>query len=336
MLKIPSCPSSPLRQRLSQTRRLSFDWIYSRYKLPRSTESHSWSPGPGSPLWFQVWAQWNSSGEKEDMELAVWKWRIKQWDFAQVKSVYLVNDIELFCHGKDEKDVIFCQLFSQKCQRGIILQRKVERSIVGKFCANTPYIEPLGKRAEKNVAALLTPDLCLAVLWHHWETWFVPHDKANSIRIFWISFCLEGGRNWHARTACSHKSEPSRQMWIALLINVENKRWVFPRKLQLCKHHFLCLLMEILLCFISQIAVWVQFRGSTDHLCRGAVLAVVVQVTLPVVGLDQASEPPVQSEMRHVVGGEHQEVVGLLSPSYLLLFIADRLKFSLELLRLVE
>lgn len=63
--------------------------------------------------------------------------------------MYLVNDVQLFCHCKDKKDVIFCQLFSQKCQRGIILLRKVERSIVGKFCATTPYIEPLRKQAEK-------------------------------------------------------------------------------------------------------------------------------------------------------------------------------------------
>lgn len=61
----------------------------------------------------------------------------------------------------------------------------------------------------------------------------------------------------------------------------------------------------------------------TDHLCRSTVLAVVVKVTLSVVGLNEASEPPIQSEVRHVIRGEHQEVVGLLPPAYLLLFTAD-------------
>lgn len=73
----------------------------------------------------------------------------------------------------------------------------------------------------------------------------------------------------------------------------------------------------------------------TDHLCRSAVLAVVVKVTLSIVGFNEASEPPIQSEVRHVISGEHQEVVGLLPPADLLLFTADRLQFSLELLRLV-
>lgn len=61
--------------------------------------------------------------QKDGMELAAWEWRIKLWDFANltVKSAYLVDDIQLFCHCKDKEDVIFCQLFSQKCQRGIIL-----------------------------------------------------------------------------------------------------------------------------------------------------------------------------------------------------------------------
>lgn len=243
---------------------------------------------------------------------------------------YLVNDIQLFCHGKDKKDVIFCQLFSQKCQRGIILQRKVERSIVGKFWGNTPYIEPLRKRAEKNVAALLTPDLCLAVLWHHWETWFVPHDKANSI---WISFCLEGGRNWRARTAYSHKSEPSDRCESPFLIKAENKRRVFPLQTAAVRASFpLPPHGNTAMFYFTNSRLIAVPRGrcrSTDHLCRGAVLAVVVEVTLSVVGFDQASEPPVQSEMRHVVGGEHQEVVGLLSPTYLLLFMADRLQFSI-------
>lgn len=108
-------------------------------------------------------------------------------------------------------------------------------------------------------------------------------------------------------------------MWTILLINTENKRWVSPHKQQ----HLLCFLMERVYFII------------TDHLCRSAVLAVVVKVTLSIVGFNEASEPPVQSEVRHVIGGEHQEVVGLLPPAYLLLFTAHRLQFSLESLRLV-
>lgn len=65
------------------------------------------------------------------------------------------------------------------------------------------------------------------------------------------------------------------------------------------------------------IVVLKEDHGSTDHLGRGAVLVVVVEVTLSVVGFNEASEPTVQSEVRHVVSGKHQEVVGLLPPTYL-------------------
>lgn len=67
----------------------------------------------------------------------------------------------------------------------------------------------------------------------------------------------------------------------------------------------------------------------TDHPGRGTVLIVVVEVTLSIVGFDEASEPPVQSEVRHVVSGKHQEVVGLLPPTYLLLRTAQKLVLNL-------
>lgn len=62
-----------------------------------------------------------------------------------------------------------------------------------------------------------------------------------------------------------------------------------------------------------------EARRGTDHLGRGAVLVAVVEVTLSVVGFNEASQLTVQSEVRHVVSGKHQEVVGLLPPAYLLL-----------------
>jgi len=58
---------------------------------------------------------------------------------------------------------------------------------------------------------------------------------------------------------------------------------------------------------------------SSYHLCRGAVLVLVVEVTPAVVGLDETPEPAVQSEMRHVIGGEHQQVGGLFPPTDFLL-----------------
>ena len=63
--------------------------------------------------------------------------------------------------------------------------------------------------------------------------------------------------------------------------------------------------------------------SCSHHLCGGAVLVPLVEVTPPVVGLDEASEPAVQSEVRHVVRGEHQQVVGLLPPPDLRLFTAE-------------
>lgn len=60
--------------------------------------------------------------------------------------------------------------------------------------------------------------------------------------------------------------------------------------------------------------------SSSYHLCGSAVLIIVIEVTLSIVGLDEASQPAVQSKVRYIVCGEHQQVVGLLSPTYLLLF----------------
>lgn len=55
--------------------------------------------------------------------------------------------------------------------------------------------------------------------------------------------------------------------------------------------------------------------NSSHHFCGGAVLIPLVQVTLPIMWLDETPQPAVQSEVRDVVCGEHQQVVGLLSPT---------------------
>lgn len=60
--------------------------------------------------------------------------------------------------------------------------------------------------------------------------------------------------------------------------------------------------------------------SSPYHLRGSAVLIHVIEVTLSIMGPDEASQPAIQSEVRHVVCGKHQQVVGLLSPTYLLLF----------------
>lgn len=61
----------------------------------------------------------------------------------------------------------------------------------------------------------------------------------------------------------------------------------------------------------------------SHHLCGGAVLVPVIEVALSVVGLDEASQPAVQSQVGDVVCGEHQQVVGLLSPTDLRLLTRD-------------
>lgn len=45
---------------------------------------------------------------------------------------------------------------------------------------------------------------------------------------------------------------------------------------------------------------------SSYHLCGSAVLVVVIEVTLSVVGMNKTTEPAVQSEVRYIVCGEHQ------------------------------
>ena len=58
---------------------------------------------------------------------------------------------------------------------------------------------------------------------------------------------------------------------------------------------------------------------SPHHLRGGAVLVLVVQVTMSVVGLDEAPQPAVQGQVRHVIRSKHQQVVGLLPPADFLL-----------------
>lgn len=60
--------------------------------------------------------------------------------------------------------------------------------------------------------------------------------------------------------------------------------------------------------------------SSSYHLSGGAVFIPLIEVTPPIVGLDEASQPAVQSEVRNIVCGEHQQVVGLLPPPDLRLF----------------
>lgn len=61
----------------------------------------------------------------------------------------------------------------------------------------------------------------------------------------------------------------------------------------------------------------------SHHLRGGAVLVPVIEVALSVVGLDEASQPAVQCQVGDIVCGEHQQVVGLLSPTDLRLFTRD-------------
>lgn len=60
--------------------------------------------------------------------------------------------------------------------------------------------------------------------------------------------------------------------------------------------------------------------GSRYHYCGSAVLVLGIEVTAPVMGVDEASQPAVQSEVGDVVRGEHQQVVGFFPPAYLVLF----------------
>ena len=48
-----------------------------------------------------------------------------------LKSSYLINNIQPFCHCEDEENVIFCQFLPQKSQRGIVLQRGRDTGIMG-------------------------------------------------------------------------------------------------------------------------------------------------------------------------------------------------------------
>ena len=61
------------------------------------------------------------------------------------------------------------------------------------------------------------------------------------------------------------------------------------------------------------------YRRHGYHPGGGTVLVVLVQVTLSVVGVDQPPQLSVQGQVGHVVGGEHQQVEGLLPPADLLL-----------------
>lgn len=51
------------------------------------------------------------------------------------------------------------------------------------------------------------------------------------------------------------------------------------------------------------------------HLGGGAVLVGLVQVTLAVMGLHQAAQLPVQCQVRDVICGKDQQVIGLLPPA---------------------
>lgn len=58
---------------------------------------------------------------------------------------------------------------------------------------------------------------------------------------------------------------------------------------------------------------------SAHHLVGRSVLVGFVQVTLAIVGLDQATQFSVQCDVGHIVRCEHQQVQCVFSPSDLLL-----------------
>lgn len=62
---------------------------------------------------------------------------------------------------------------------------------------------------------------------------------------------------------------------------------------------------------------------SSHHRCGSTVLVLVIEVTLSVMGVDEASQPAVQGQVRHVICGKHQQVVGFLPPAYSLLLEKD-------------
>lgn len=66
--------------------------------------------------------------------------------------------------------------------------------------------------------------------------------------------------------------------------------------------------------------------GSTScyHDCGGAVFVALIEVTLSVMGVDQACQPAVQGQVRNVVRGKHQQVVGFFPPANLVLLTGNR------------
>lgn len=62
-----------------------------------------------------------------------------------------------------------------------------------------------------------------------------------------------------------------------------------------------------------------MYFSSSYHLCGRTVLILLIEVTESIVGLDEAPQPAIQSEVWHVVCGEHEQVVGFLPPSDLAL-----------------
>lgn len=71
--------------------------------------------------------------------------------------------------------------------------------------------------------------------------------------------------------------------------------------------------VPILFCFFT-------VAGCRYHYCGSAVFVLGIKVTPSVMGLDEASQPAVQSEVGDVVRREHQQVVGFFPPAYLVLF----------------
>lgn len=75
-------------------------------------------------------------------------------------------------------------------------------------------------------------------------------------------------------------------------------------------------------------------RLEPYHLSGGAVFILVVEVTQSVVRLDQASQSAVQSQVRNIICGEHQQVVGFFSPAYFILSVVKK-KHTLHMLESV-
>lgn len=103
--------------------------LHSHCRLQRSAGWRSSSPDPGFRPWSRVSTRWNSKWKKElCCEMEEKKPKKNTLLFIKKSNLeYLINNIQILRHCKDEEDVIFSQFLSQQSQRRIILQRQETR-----------------------------------------------------------------------------------------------------------------------------------------------------------------------------------------------------------------